>query len=211
VIDTDHLDIVNIPKVKKDGVIIAFFSTIDEENMKVCQLIKYLRIKGGLQFPLIFCSFLRCDLLQNQWDILTYGEKSHRYHPIPMDIRTFIKTISSAVPMSDGNYTLFCKEYSGKHGEFYKNKILPLLNKANVNDVKWLERFELLIEEMISNTPLTCHKRIKFQGIEDPLANHLREAFKQLSHSKTLHENELTKIKKLLDRWFQLVINETFE
>jgi len=148
IIDKDQFNVVRVPKEKEAGCLIAFFTT-EEENQKVCQFIKYLRIKGRLRFPLIFCSSSSGELLQNLFDILTYGENSHRYHPIPIDIHTFIRTIFSAAPMSSGNYTLFCTEYSEKHKEFYKKKILPLLGKADKKDVwtEWLNDLELLIEE----------------------------------------------------------------
>lgn len=214
-IDTNVIEnqsnIHRIPSPKKAGILIAFFST-DEENQKVCQSIKFLRIKGRLQYPLIFYSFSNEKSLLKLFDILTYGENSHRYLPLPLNLHTFIDAIPSLIPMSDGNYTNFCKEYSERHKDFYKEKILPLLETVNKTDAieKWLNDFELLVEDLISKTPSTCHKKIEFQGVTATLGYHLKDEILKLKKSKG-EQTDLTRIKGLLNSWYKFVTNHFFE
>lgn len=216
ILHKDRFNDVQVSGNKNGGVLIAFF-TGDEENIKISQLIKYLRIKRELRFSLIFSSFSRGEELQKRYDVLTYGGNSHLYQPFPIDLDTLFKSISSAYPMSVSNYALFCKEYSERHKEFYKKRVLPLLKKADreTNQIKWLNDLERLINDMTRNTPSTCHEKVEYSGEVKSLADHLMVeiiGLKKLYNEKeTFHRAELSKIRTLLDYWFKVVSNKTFE
>jgi len=210
--EKDSFDKVETPIFKEEGVLIAFLP-YDEENLRVCRFVKYLRIKRGLRFPLIFCSFISGETLQGDYDVLTYGRKSHSYCPIPIELSMLVETISSVDTMSDGNYRLFFRQYSGKHREYYEKEVLPLL--AQFNDIEredFIEKLEGLIYELISNTPLTCHKEIWYNGGKRTLSWHLYSEMDRLkSFNETLQTENLAGIRELLNQWYKLVMDKTFE
>lgn len=210
------IDSVEIPKYKKAGALLALFGQNEGDN-NVCGVIKYLRIKGGLQFPLIVCSFAKAEDMERRYDVLTYG--GSYYFPIPMDLSALTNLISSAIPMSDGNFRLFYKQYSGRHREFYEGRILPALKRVeNIKSDRAekdnaISTLDKTILELIGNTPITCHERIENQGKINTLSYHLTNGMSRMKivNNERQMSEELLNMKYLLDCWYELIKDKTLE
>jgi len=222
IVEKGWLDDVESPRYKKAeaGVLIADFLHDSEESLRVCRFIKYLRIRKGLQFPLIFASATDLIDMKKHYDILNYGPKSHLHSQIPIDLLQLIDTIFTSIPMSKDNYELFCEQYSEKHEKFYKQRVLPLLKEGNnivlnYNRSKWdgfINDVYLLLHDLGQDTPLTCHEKVLYKRNNDQalgilLANDVAELSKKVKPQS----EDLKGLSFLLDRWFSLVTQKNFE
>lgn len=224
IVEKGRLDDIESPRYKKAGVLIADFLHDDEENLMVCRFIKYLRIKKGLQFSLVFCSFSRMNELLNRYDVLTYGvdaknqKVSSQYCPIPLDLSILSELISNAIPLTNGNYDLFFEKYSGRYKNLYENSVIPLLNRldktsATSNESGWIElvdQVNQMTKTIISVTPLTCHERILHNGSSGSLSSHLKNKVLELSKCKYL-KKDTSGIRFLFQQWYRLVSEKSFE
>jgi len=195
IVGKGRLDDVESPRYKKAGILIADFLHDDEESLRICRFIRYLRISRGLQFPLVFCSFCGRHELLSHYDVLTYGidtgnkKSSSQYCPIPIDLSTLTELISSAIPLTNGNYNLFLEKYSGRYKNLYENSVIPLLKQldkasASCNECEWREladQVDQLTNTVIGVTPLTCHERILHNRSSGSLSSHLKNEVLELS------------------------------
>lgn len=220
IVNKDQYDDIESPRDKKAGVLIADFLYHNEENIRVCRFIKYLRVKKELQFPLIFASITAANDMKRRYDILSYGAESHLYCQIPLDLSRLINAISSSIPMDDDNYQIFCNQFSEKHKKVYTEKILPLLKEGNeivgrYNRQKWkafIADLNKLVVYVGEETPLTCHERVLYKGKDaQALGILLQNKAAELSRKDKLKNEDLKVLSFLFHRWFILVTEKNFE
>lgn len=217
-IEEGNFDNIPCTNFKKAGVLIAFFMH-DEENEKTSQFIKYLRIKRNIRFPLIFCSSLKEEVLNELYGIFGFGismnkyKSSNVYITIPLELTNLRKAISGSTPLSDVNYEFFIERFSGRHVSLYNDKIKPLMEELQQASFKSQEyfsvigRIEQLIYEMIGITKRTCHYPIPSDEGKTTLGQRLINAIEGLKNK----QDEVEKLKLLMDQWLELVTNKTFE
>jgi hypothetical protein len=222
IVEKGWIDDVESPRYMKAeaGVLIADFLHDSEESLRVCRFIKYLRIKKGLQFSLIFASIAGMSDMKKRYDILNYGPRSHLHSQIPIDLSRLVNTISISIPMDKDIHKKFCKEYSEKHQQFYEQQILPLLKEGNeialkYNRSKWagfIEDLYVVLHYLGKETPLTCHEKVLYKRNKNQELGILLESeVAELSRKDVPRKEDLRELSFLLDCWFSLVTQKNFE
>jgi hypothetical protein len=218
IIEKDNFDNMYCPSFKKEGVLIAFFIH-DEENERISQAIKYMRIKKGNRFPLLYCSFLNEKELNERYGIFGFGismnkyKSSNAYFTIPFELTTLKKAISDSTPLDDENYGFFIERFSGRYIDLYNNEIKPLLEKLQqtiFNSSEYFSitnRIEPLIENTVKITRKTCHNPVPGDQDKIPLGQRLINAIEGLKSNP----DEVKKLDFLLNKWLELVTNKSFE
>ncbi|WKZ15496.1 MAG: hypothetical protein QY317_16505 [Candidatus Jettenia caeni] len=223
-ISDDDFENIECPKFKKAGTLIAFFMN-DENDENTSRFIKYLRIRRGIRFPLIFCSFLKEEELNKRYGIFGFGismdkyKSSTIYCPVPVNVSELINSVTYSTPLTDRNYDIFVERFSGRHKNIYYNKVIPLLEKlkqtvitcdykiTGCSDI--VKEVQDIIYFIINNYRMTCHCYLPGRKDNINLGVHLINAVKDLS-TKQLSEN-VERLDFLLQQWFQLVTNKIFE
>jgi hypothetical protein len=186
IIEKDNLENMYCPDFKKQGAIIAFFWNTSDDEL-TCRIIRYLRIKKGLRFPIICCSpFDRGGIGNNH--VLKFGNFAHPCCYIPFDIDDLATCISNAPCISDGYYEQFVYFYSGEFKKIYSDKIKPLIVKMS-EEINKEENLQNEIEQLKDILRMKMvrgrisHLSLSYNGENMSVAGHLDNELAKLSEA----------------------------
>jgi hypothetical protein len=148
--------------------------------------------------------------LKAEYKILRWGQGSHDICPLPIKIADLLLKATELVPLEPENLIMLQQELKVSD-RWMQQRVIPGLKKlqrqrGKAGEAEAIAAIALIIEELRSRTPVTCHVVVEIGGHQAQIQEHFQNLLDKMREAQFDDDTPIKLLRETFAKWHDLVL-----